>query len=305
MEAIRKSTEYEVVGIVEPDAEWRARAEKSAAYQGLKWMTVEQLLEAPGLQAVAIKTEVKNLVPMGTRAVAAGKHIHLDKPAGESLAAFRDLLGQAAAKKVSVQMGYMLRYNPAFELLFRLLKDGTLGEVFSVDASMSKLLAAGERTNLLPYRGGAMFELGCHVLDAVITVLGKPTKVTPFGRASGSDGLLDNQLAVLEYPKATATVRSALIEVEGGARRQFVVCGTKGTFDIRPLESGTARLALTTASGEYRKGYQDVKFPKMTGRYDGEFADLAKVIRGEKTLAWSPEHDLTVHEALLQASAAP
>jgi hypothetical protein len=31
-----------------------------------------------------------------------------------------------------------------------------------------------------------------------------------------------------------------------------------------------------------------------------EFADLAKVIRGEKVLDWSFEHDLTVHETLLR-----
>jgi predicted dehydrogenase len=306
METMRASAEYEVVGIAEPHPERRAGAEKSRAYEGLRWMSVEELLATPGLQAVAVETEVKDLVPMASLAVHAGKHVHLDKPAGESLPAFQALLVAAEEKKVTVQMGYMLRYNPAFALLFQLLKEGALGEVFSIDAVMSKLLSQGERARMLPYTGGSMFELGCHLIDAALYVLGKPEKVTPYGRrVTGTDGYVDNGLAVLEYPRATATIRSAMIEVEGGPRRQFVVCGTKGTFDIRPLEPAAARLALLEPHGDYKKGYQDVRFAKGGGRYDGDFAELAKVIRGEKKLDFTPQHDLAVEETVLQASALP
>ena len=49
-----------------------------------------------------------------------------------------------------------------------------------------------------------MFELGCHVIDLVVGVLGKPRACTPFARHSAQldDGLADNMLAVFEYPKA-------------------------------------------------------------------------------------------------------
>jgi predicted dehydrogenase len=229
--------------------------------------------------------------------------VHLDKPAGESLPAFAKLLALAGEKKVTVQMGYMLRYNPAFVLLWRLLKEGALGEVFSIDAVMSKLLSQGERARMVPYTGGSMFELGCHLIDAALYVLGKPEKVTPYGRrVTRADGYVDNGLSVLEYGKATATIRSAMIEVEGGPRRQFVVCGTKGTFDIHPLEPAAAKLALLAPHGEFKKGYQEVKFAQAGGRYDGDFADLARVIRGEKKLDFSPEHDLAVEETVLRAS---
>jgi predicted dehydrogenase len=304
MEAMRKSQEYEVVGLVEPDPARRAAIEKSKIYEGVPLLTEEQLLNVSGLQAVAVETEVKDLLATAARCVAAGKHLHLDKPAGESLPTFQRLLDDATRQKLTVQMGFMFRYNPAFQLCFQLLREGALGEVFSIDAAMSKLLSGSERKDLERYRGGSMFELGCHVIDAVVTVLGRPQKVTPYSRkvASAEDGLFDNSLAVLEYAKATVTVRSALVEVEGGARRQFVVCGTKGTFDIRPLEPAAARLALDAPRGEFKKGYQDVKFERQTGRYDGDFADLAKVIRGEKAFAFTPEHDLAVQETVLLAS---
>lgn len=304
MQAMRASEEYEVVGIVEPDPARRAAMEKSPTYAGLAWLSEEQLLNTPGLQAVAVETEVKDLLATAARCVAAGKHIHLDKPAGESLPEFKRLLDNATRQRLTVQMGYMLRYNPAFQLCFQLVRDGALGEVFSIDTCMSKALGLAERKGLLAYRGGAMFELGCHVIDAVVSVLGRPRKVTPHSQSASpaGDGLLDNQLAVLDYERATVTVRSALVEIEGGARRQFVVCGTRGTFDIRPLEPAAARLALDAPRGEYKRGYQDVKFAKSGGRYEGEFADLAKVIRGEKAFAFSPEHDLAVQETVLLAS---
>jgi hypothetical protein len=66
---------------------------------------------------------------------------------------------------------------------------------------------------------------------------------------------MDNMLAVFEYPEATATIRSSAVEVEGFARRHFVVCGTEGTFHIQPLDNPAARVAFASAHGKYSKGY--------------------------------------------------
>jgi len=80
--------------------------------------------------------------------------------------------------------------------------------VFEVHAVMSKVVDPADRRQLAEYKGGMMFELGCHILDLVIGVLGKPQSVASFNRHSArlDDGLLDNMLAVLSYPKATAMV---------------------------------------------------------------------------------------------------
>ena len=64
------------------------------------------------------------------------------------------------------------------------------------------------------------------------------------------------------------------------------------------------RLALAAPRGEFKQGYQDVALPVLP-RYDADFADLAQVIRGEKSLAWSPAHDLAVQETILRASGMP
>src|SRR5713226_8305824 len=88
----RQSPDWEVVGVVEDNPELRRRAEKDPLYRDLPFMTREQLLNT------------------AEACVAAGLHIHLDKPAGESLPQFQRLLDEAARKHRVVQMGYMFRY---------------------------------------------------------------------------------------------------------------------------------------------------------------------------------------------------
>ena len=157
-ETLVKSPDFEPVGLVENDPQRRAAAEKLPAYAGARWMTEAELLATPGLQAIAVETEVKDLLATASRCLAAGKHVHLDKPAGEDLALFRTLRESAERRKLVLQMGYMFRYHPAFQLCRSLAAGGALGKIFSIEASMSKRLP--DLSPLLPYRGGSMFELG-------------------------------------------------------------------------------------------------------------------------------------------------
>ena len=302
LEVYRRSPDYDVVGIVEPDEQLRAEAEKQPAFQGLRWLTEEQLLTTPGLAAVLVETRVRDLLSTAERCIRAGKHVHLDKPAGDSLPQYRRLLEAAGKQKLLVQMGYMYRYSPAVILLRQFLKEGWLGDIFEVHTVMSKVVGSAERKKLAEFPGGIMFELGCHVIDLVIGVLGKPERIQAFPRRSGpADGLADNMLAVFEYPKATATVKSSAIEVDGGSRRHFVVCGTSGTFHIQPLDSPAVRLTLDKGRGEYKKGTQEIALAKFT-RYIADAADMARVIRGEKEFEFSAAHDLAVQESVLLAS---
>ena len=302
----RASADYEVVGIVEPDAELRKRAESQEVYRGVPWMTQEQLLNVKGLQAVLVETRVRDLLATAETCVAAGKHVQLDKPAGASLPQFRRILDDAARQKLLVQMGYMYRYNPAIVLLRDFLKRGWLGEVFEVHAVMSKVVDPASRRALAEFSGGILFELGCHLIDLVVGMMGEPAKVTSFAKHVGKadDQLLDNMLAVFDYAKATATVKSSAVEVEGSERRHLVVCGTEGTFHIQPLDNPSARVALSVARGQYRKGYQDIAFPKYA-RYVDDAADMARILRGEKTTDFPYSQDLAVQTTLLKACGLP
>jgi len=306
MSVFRESPDYEVVGIVEPDPHLRKQAESQPAYNGVPWMTQEQLLNVPGLQVVGVETLVKDLLDTAETCVNAGMHIHLDKPAGESLPQFKRILDTAASKHLLVQMGYMYRYSPAVLMLRDFLKKGWLGEPFEVHTVMSKVVDATGRKRMSVYRGGIMFELGCHILDLTQVVLGVPEKVTGHRQhiAPLDDQFLDNMLAVLEYPKAIATVKSSAIEVEGFARRHFVVCGTEGTFHIQPLDAPSVRFAFSKPRDQYKASYQEVTFGDYR-RYVGDAADIAKVVRNEKSADLSYDHDFEVQKSVLLASGLP
>jgi predicted dehydrogenase len=178
--------------------------------------------------------------------------------------------------------------------------------VFEVHAVISKVLAPESRKKLAAFKGGMMFELGGHVIDVVVEILGKPDKVTPYIRQvdKSNDEWPDNMLAVLEYPHAVATVKSSAVEVEGAGRRHLVVCGTEGTFHIQPLDKPAARISLSKARGKYKAGTQDVELPPAP-RYIGDALEMARVIRGEKAADFSYEHDLAVQATLLAACGLP
>ena len=294
--------DFELVGIVENDPARRKAI--GGEYQGVKVITEEQLLNTKGLQAVVVETEVPDLLPTANRCIDAGMHIHLDKPAGENLKDFARLLKKVKKKKRHLQMGYIYRYHTAFQWCYKAVADGMLGDVFEVHAVMSKKVGDSTRKNLSRFSGGSMFEIGCHVIDAMVRVLGPPKKVTPYGRKPPpkKDPLQDNQVAVFDYPDAIASIRSALIEYEGFRRRQFTVCGEFGTFDLRPLGGNTFRLALERTHDGYKKGYQDITLEKGPGIFISAFLDLAAVVRGEKEDDYGLDHELAVHEAVLKAS---
>jgi predicted dehydrogenase len=295
---------WEVVGLAEPDPARAAAALKAKAYAGLPLLTEEALLAVPGLRAVAVETRMEDSCATALRALRAGKHVHLDKPGALDHGEFKAMRLLAEERRLTVQMGYMLRYNPAFEMLFRVVREGWLGDVMEIDAVMGKLSGATEFASIDALPGGGMFELGCHPIDAIVFLLGKPAGVEAFSTPVRDARAKDNQLAVLRYPKATATVRVNHSDPFGGPRRRFNVTGTGGTLEILPMESGKVTLSLTSARGHYAKGTQAIPLERRHGRYDQEFVDLARVVRGEKALAWTAAHDIAVHETVLRASGA-
>ncbi|WP_245764663.1 Gfo/Idh/MocA family protein [Planctomicrobium piriforme] len=302
----RNSPDYEVVGIAEPDPQLRRRAETTAAYRGLPWMTPEELVRTPGLQAVLVETEVRHLLDTAEMCIDAGQHVHLDKPAGTSLPQFERILKNAERQGLMVQLGYMYRYSPGVILLREFLRQGWLGEIFEVDAVMSKVIDPVTRRQLAEFSGGTMFELGGHLVDLVVGILGAPEKVTPLIQHSSpiADDLNDNGLAMLAWPKANATIRSSAQEVDGFRRRHLVVCGTEGTFQIQPLDDPAVILTLAEPRGEYVAGTHTISLPKFH-RYVADAADMARIIRGEKPSDFSYEHERIVQRTLLQCSNMP
>ena len=311
--SLRKLPElFEVVGIAEDDPVRLKREKNSKFYEGLPWMSSEELLAVPGLRAVAVETEEREPIPVAMRCIRAGKHIHLDKPCGESLPAFRTLLGKAKAANLTVQVGYMYRNNPSVEFCIKAVRDGLIGRVFDLDTSMGRYDGPDYRRHIKEYRGGVAYILACHLIDITVTLMGEPEKVTPYLRCTRGDGVLDNSLAVFEYSGGRlATIRTSITEANGFKNRRLKVMGDKGTILIHPIESqgamsgGVLSLMLAEDRGGFKKGEQTVEMPPPEGRYEGQWREFAAVLNGEITNPYTYEHDYLVHKCHLQACAMP
>jgi predicted dehydrogenase len=302
LSVLNTAPEFELVGVCEPDAARRAARTREKSFADVRWVSEEELLGDASVRAVVVEGQVRENVAAARRAIEAGKHVHLEKPGGTSLGEFKALLHAAQKRNLIVQMGYMFRYNPAFELLFRAAREGWLGDIFFIRGRIGTSLRAEARRGLGEYPGGMMFELGCHLLDGIITLMGAPVRVTPFLRADAGvpDGLADNALAVFEFPRAAAVIESAAMEVEPFPHRGLAAYGTKGTVIIEPLEPPALQLCLSAPTAGFQKGWQRVPIENRP-RYVADFAELAACIRTGSPLSYSYDHDRVVQEALLRA----
>jgi predicted dehydrogenase len=295
-------SQWRVVGVSEADEKRRASLANHPVFGKVPLVEEETLLAMPEVRAIAVETAIGDGTRAALRALRTGKHVHLDKPGGFSHAEFSEMRTEAEQRKLTLQMGYMLRYNPAFELLVRVAKEGWLGEITEIDCSMGKQLDARSRAQFNGQPGGAMFEIGGHLIDIIVRLLGKPAAVQAFNTPTQAGDFSDNQLAVLTYSKATACVRTNFADPFGGPRRRFNVTGTEGSFEIVPLESGQVNLSLSQARIGYKKGLQSLRLNVPKGRYDAEFVDLARAVRDGTALAWDAPHDIAVHETTLRAA---
>ena len=300
LRVLQNSPDFELVGVAEPDSQWRAQ--RAGAFAGVRWLPMEELLEDPKVQMVAVESGVQNNLELAQKAIAAGKHIHLDKPPGQSLADLQQLLDEANRRNLIVQMGYMFRYNAGFEFVLNAARSGWLGDIYYAHGNISSDINPDSRVQLAFHPGGMMYELACHLIDILVLLMGRPHTVTPHLRhdASNDDKLADNTLAVFEFDRAMAIIESGAMEAQAFARRQFEVCGTMGSVVLQPLEPPAVRLCLREPREGYQSGWQDVSVANIP-RYVRDAEELARCIRGEQEFPYPTEHDFTVQETLLRA----
>jgi predicted dehydrogenase len=295
----RRSDRWDLAGIWEPDP---ALAERYRA-AGVTLLDRDRLLADPSIQVIAVESQVRDHEQHARLALEAGKHVHVEKPPSDTLEGLRRLLDLAARRKRLLQTGYMWRHHPGINAALEAARQGWLGDVFQVRAAIHTSIAPAMRRELALFRGGQMFELGCHVIDPIVRLLGPPDRVTTTLRHHGrfSDTLADNTLAVFEYPRTLALVATASMLPGAGAHRTFEILGTNGTAVVRPIEPPELVLDLAQPAGPYQKGLQKVPLPAYT-RYVDEFAALADAISTGRPLAVSAQQELQVQEALLRAS---
>ena len=309
MECVRKFPDvFEIVGIAEENEENMRKYVNLECYRGINVMTIDELLMTPELNAVMIETEEMSLITTAQKCIDKGIHVHIDKPAGNSIEAFKNLLTTAKKNNLIVQMAYMYRYNPAAKYCLDAVKNGRLGEIFRVQAIMNTYHHPEKREWMKAFPGGIMFYLGCHMIDLVLLMMGAPEKITPFCKSTGLDGVnvTDIGFAVFEYESGIATVEALSADVNGYGRRSLLVCGSKGSIEIRPLEgeyNSNPTLMLSLKETNQGREYTDCKcvvpMPAITGRYDDMMLDFAQMVRDDKVNPYNYEYELLLQKTVL------
>jgi len=306
LQAMKNSpADYQVVSICEPDAAARARGEKNPAFAGLRWVHEQELLADPSLHLIVVECKIWEALPWGRKVIAAGKHLHLEKPPGNEWAPFREMVEEARRKKLLLQTGYMWRWHEGMNAAIEAARKGWLGEVYMMRGSINADRTREARVLEAKYKGGGFFELGGHLIDRVVELWGRPKKITSILRhhTSIDDSLADSNVAVLEYGKSLAVITQAPSMYGSDEHRSFELLGTDGSVIVQPAESRHPKMkvGLRKAQGPYKAGWQEITLAPQP-RFIGDFKELARAIKSGQPLKLSYDHELTVHETLLRAA---
>jgi predicted dehydrogenase len=290
------SADFELVGLVEDSPEVRTRYEQL----GAKIVSLDELLRTA--EVVIVESAVRDHARHAKLALTAGKHVHVEKPPTVTMNDMNELVALARKTNRVLQVGYMWRYHPGFTAIFDATRKGWLGDISLVRGTINTSLAPERRGEWAEFKGGVMFELGCHLMDPVVRLLGRPLAVKALLRrhASVEDDLKDNNVVMFEFKRAVATITSSIHQANPFPHRSFEVCGTNGTALLKPIEPPTLQIDLGKPAGPYKSGMQTVTLPRYE-RYAGDFIELAAVIRGQRSPVVTLDEELLVHEALLKA----
>lgn len=293
---------FELVGWSEDNEEWVERRGSNDHFGDVPRLTKEELLTK--CDAVLVETDVWDLTKTALECIRAGKHVHMDKPASGTLEEFKALLDEAESRNLTLQLGYMYRYNPNVEKLLEMAKSGELGDITSIHAEMSTGHSDKYRTWLQNFRGGNMYIFGSHLIDLIVYLMGKPQKVLSHLGSSGKNGVMctDLSTAVLAYERAVARVFVSSVEINGWARRVFSIAGTEATAELRPIEE-PVRMTLARHDGRGSFGRDLAKeLPavelRSPNRYDKMLQEFHACVTGEKENPFSYAHEYAVQEVL-------
>lgn len=301
---------FELVGYALVEDERETCADKLFWLEGYPELTLEEILNDPTIEAVAVETDEIHLLKYALMAAKHGKHIHMEKPGSQSVADFEKLIEAVRESGKVFHTGYMYRYNPYISEAIRRARAGELGHIYSVEAHMSRIDRAPARKWFGTFKGGMMFYLGCHLVDLVMQIQGKPQEVFPFNTATGIDGINTEDLgfAVLKYPNAVSVIRMGGTEIDGGKRRQLVICGSEETLEIRPLEGGvpgdkkfmqyTEKYSARRDDGKNTTRTHEKSEPFQ--RYEAMLFAFAEMVRGEKENPYTLDYELELFKTIMK-----
>lgn len=152
-----------------------------------------EVLARSDVDAVLVATDAAGHAALVEEAAAAGKHVLVEKPLALSVSDARRAAGAAERKGVLLQVGHLLRYHPAVEVMLKVARS-ELGRIRCV---------AAQRLNFGQLRTdeNVLFSLGPHDLSIMLELFGEmPVSVAAQGSAFVREGIEDLCFVTLRFP---------------------------------------------------------------------------------------------------------
>ena len=154
----------------------------------------DDLLGDPELDAVVIATPVPTHYELARRALAARKHVFVEKPPAMRADEMEELVALATEQELTLMPGHLLLYHPGVQTLKELVDEGALGDVLCV---------YGNRQNLGIIRKdeNALWSLGVHDLSVILYLLDEePSEAWAHGNSFLTPGVEDVVFCYLRFP---------------------------------------------------------------------------------------------------------
>jgi predicted dehydrogenase len=223
------------------------RAEAMAREFGATLVTTnpDELFASDAVDGVVITTHHDSHADLCRRAVAAGKHVLVEKPLGMSLKECDELVAAVAGREGRIAVGYKYRYFPSVQRARTLLPrpDLIVGQ-FVEDVWTPSMWQHDPRTG-----GGSVLGNGCHTLDMLCYLAqSRPTRVYAEGAARVHPGhpCLDQLHAIVTFENGASGVciQSQTATPARASKYEFTMTGADGTAIelYNRLQSATFRI---------------------------------------------------------------
>jgi predicted dehydrogenase len=249
---VHANTDQRVVAVASRDA---GRAAEFASRHGIptSYGDYEQLVADAEVDVVYIApphTEHKRLALL---AIAAGKHVLIEKPMAISEADAREIFAAASAAGVFAMEALWTRFLPQTTVIRQLLDDGVLGPLRLATAEFGEVFGYDPTSRAFDpaLGGGALLDIGIYSLWWTTFTLGSPTSVATFGSLAPT-GVEEQMTVVTQHDPAALGVATATMMAS--TPNLAAVTGEAGRIELdRPWwEPGGFRLTQAGAAESLR-----------------------------------------------------
>ena len=178
-------------------------------------------------------------------ALAAGKHVLLEKPAGVTSEEVDELYRAAGKAKGKTIVSFLMRWNPLVECIATLLKNNAIGKVYYAGADYWHGIKPGFSSynwiRKREFAGGAMITGGCHAADLARYLNGEVSEVFAFSTRDRPDFDYETTLsaAVRFVGGSVGRLSASLDGLKMPYQFNIDLLGTEGAIRNDRLYSGT------------------------------------------------------------------